>query len=159
MLPYSQYAHVFHFKRCLYRELDGVVKIIDRSDSLLKITQFLMLLVFSLWWSGVFGQDSFSYKDIAERYRASRLSTALVDDAKMQGECLVGLKKLNFRKREDFDPVAEWTNYRSLSLLDQYPPCAVLIMMEVARTELIKESPGGEKPGRENRADVDIRGE
>ena len=40
----------------------------------------------------------------------------------MQGECLVGLKELNFQKREDFDPVAEWTNYRAFSLLEQFPP-------------------------------------
>ncbi|MGD9340312.1 MAG: hypothetical protein PVG76_05235 [Chromatiales bacterium] len=34
------------------------------------------------------------------------------------GECLVGLKQLNLQKRHDFDPVAELTNYRSLSLLE-----------------------------------------
>ncbi len=51
----------------------------------------------------------------------------------------MGLKKLNFVKREDFDPVAEWTNYRSISLLEQFQPCTVLIMMEVARIELIED--------------------
>ena len=49
---------------------------------------------------------------------------------------MIGLKNLNFRKKKDFDPVAEWTNYRSISLLEQFPPCEVLIMIEVAYKEL-----------------------
>ena len=57
----------------------------------------------------------------------------------MHGECLVGLKQLIFVKRSDFDPVAEWINYRTISLLEQFPPCTVLIMMEVAREELLEE--------------------
>lgn len=105
------------------------------------IRRTILLLVSALWFSAAVGQQSFSYDDIAKRYSDSRLTSAEVDDAKMQGECLVGLKNLNFRKREDFDPVAEWTNYRSLSLLEQFPPCIVLIMMEVARSELIEEAP------------------
>lgn len=54
----------------------------------------------------------------------------------MQGECSAGLKELNSRKANEFDPVAEWTDYRSISLLRQFPPCEVLVMMEVARTQL-----------------------
>jgi len=81
--------------------------------------------------------QEFSYNDIASRFVETRLDSGSVQEAKMQGECLVGLKHLNFRKREDFDPVAEWTNYRAISLLEQYPPCKVLIIMEVARSELI----------------------
>ncbi len=46
-------------------------------------------------------------------------------------------KSLIFVKRNDFDPVAEWINYRTISLLEQFPPCNVLIMMEVARAELM----------------------
>ena len=69
-----------------------------------------------------------------------RSSTAL-NDAKMQGECLVGLKQLNFKRRGSFDPVAEWTNYRSLSSLEQFPPCEVLVMMEVARSAITKLEP------------------
>ncbi len=99
----------------------------------------LSLSILVLCWSAAIGQDSFTYEDIAKRYRGAQLSPVAVEEAKMQGECLVGLKNLNFRKREDFDPVAEWTNYRSLSLLEQFPPCTVLIMMEVARTELVEE--------------------
>lgn len=80
----------------------------------------------------------FSYEAIAERYADTGLDQKAVQEARMQGECLVGLKELNFQKREDFDPVAEWTNYRAFTLLEQYSPCAVLIMIEVARAELIE---------------------
>ena len=60
----------------------------------------------------------------------------------MQGECLVGLKEINFREKRDFDAVAEWTNYRSLSLLEQFPPCTVLVMMETARRNLLQKKSG-----------------
>jgi len=39
---------------------------------------------------------------------------------------------------EDFDPVSEWTSLRSFSLLEQFYPCTVLIIMEVARVELLE---------------------
>jgi hypothetical protein len=52
---------------------------------------------------------------------------------------LVALKELNFKKKDGFDPVAEWTSYRSISLLEQFPPCEVLIMMEVARKSLVEK--------------------
>ena len=81
----------------------------------------------------------FDYAAIAERYPELQMPAANVKAMKMQGECLVGLKELNFQKRDDFDPVAEWTNYRAMSLLDQFPPCSVLIMIEVARKELIEQ--------------------
>ena len=79
----------------------------------------------------------FSYDAIAERFSEIRLDAESEQTARMEGECLVGLKELNFRKRDDFDPVAEWTNYRAISLLEQFSPCTVLIMMEVARKALI----------------------
>ena len=81
--------------------------------------------------------DDFAYTDIAKRFPETRLDTKSVRAAKMHGECLVGLKKLIFVKRDHFDPVAEWINYRTFSLLEQFPPCNVLVMMEVARDELI----------------------
>ena len=81
--------------------------------------------------------DEFSYEAIAERFGDTKLDARQVLEAKMHGECLVGLKRLIFVKREDFDPVAEWINYRTISLLEQFPPCNVLIMMEVAREELM----------------------
>jgi len=82
--------------------------------------------------------EDFAYAEIAKRYESTKLSEEQVAEAQMHGECLVGLKELNFRSSEEFDPVAEWTNYRSLSLLEQFPPCQVLVMMEVARAELLE---------------------
>lgn len=83
----------------------------------------------------------FSYEKIAKRNDYVGLSQQQVAEAKMQGECLVGLKDLNFKKKDEFDPVAEWTSYRSISLLEQFTPCQVLIMMEVARNQLMSEKP------------------
>jgi len=100
------------------------------------------LLAILLWTSLVLtvqAQD-FSYAEIAERFGETRLDAKHVQEAKMHGECLVGLKHLIFVKRAEFDPVAEWINYRTISLLEQFPPCNVLIMMEVARIELMEES-------------------
>ena len=78
----------------------------------------------------------YSYDKVAKAHPTSKLSKKLVENAKMQGECLVGLKELNYRKKEKFDPVAEWSSYRSISLLEQYSPCEVLIMMEVAQKKI-----------------------
>ena len=82
--------------------------------------------------------EKYTYEAIAERHMTVKLDKKSVDAAKMQGECLVGLKELNFQKSEEFDPVSEWTNLRSFSLLEQFPPCTVLIIMEVARDGLIE---------------------
>ena len=79
----------------------------------------------------------FSYEEIAKRFPDTQLSADSVTEARMHGECLVGLKQLIFVKRDYFDPVAEWINYRTNSLLEQIPPCDVLVMMEVARRELM----------------------
>ena len=81
--------------------------------------------------------EEFSYDAIAKRFSDTQLSAEDVTAARMHGECLVGLKRLIFVKRDHFDPVAEWINYRTFSLLEQFPPCNVLIMMEVARDELL----------------------
>ncbi|MEM7362665.1 MAG: hypothetical protein AAF525_01465 [Pseudomonadota bacterium] len=84
--------------------------------------------------------ESFSYAEIAKRYAKQALSADDVKRAEMQGECLVGLKQLIFQQRKkEFDPVAEWSNLRSISLLEQYSPCEVLIMIEVAQKELRAE--------------------
>jgi len=99
---------------------------------------FAVLLSSLLFCSTAFAGE-FSYDAIAERYSETRFDAKSVTEAKMHGECLVGLKELNFQKRDDFDPVAEWTNYRAISLLEQFPPCTVLIMIEVARKELIEQ--------------------
>ena len=115
------------------------MKLPDHCNRHIQIRQAFLLSVLLACWSVASGQDSFSYENIAKRYSNSHLSTATVEEAKMQGECLVGLKKITFRKQNEFDPVAEWINYRSQSLLEQFPPCTVLIMMEVARAELIED--------------------
>ena len=80
----------------------------------------------------------FSYDEIAKRYPDNALTQQQLANATMQGECLVGLKDLNFKKKNDFDPVAEWTTFRSGALLEQLPPCQVLVIMEVAQKELRK---------------------
>lgn len=87
-------------------------------------------------FSGVVLAGDYTHKKIANRYDSTALNKKQVDAAKMQGECLVGLKELNFKKKEDFDPVAEWTTFRSSALLKQYSPCEVLIMMEIAQKKL-----------------------
>ena len=79
----------------------------------------------------------YSYAEIAKRHGDVRLDDASVAAAEMHGECLVGLKELNFQKSEEFDPVADWTRFRSFSLLEQFPPCFVLITMEVARDGIL----------------------
>ncbi len=84
----------------------------------------------------------FDYQAIAGRHSSTALDAATVAEAKMQGECLVGLKELNFKRKDHFDPIAEWTSFRSISLLEQFPPCEVLIMMEVAQRHL-RQAPEG----------------
>ena len=83
--------------------------------------------------------EDFSYESIAERFGDTQLDADSVEEARMNGECMVGLKHLIFVPRHGFDPVAEWINYRTYSLLEQFPPCEVLIMMEVARAQLMSE--------------------
>ena len=107
----------------------------------LKIAAILMFMTTcSIALAEDLSDEDFSYADVAKRYNDTQLDAKSVKEAKMQGECLVGLKHLNFRKRQDFDPVAEWTSFRAFSLLEQYSPCRVLIIMEVARKELLGDS-------------------
>ncbi len=101
----------------------------------MRLILVFIILVLSIQVSA----NEFTYKEIAKNNQTVALSKKTVDTFKMHGKCLVGLKELNFKKKDKFDPVAEWTSYRSLSLLEQFPPCEVLIMMEVARKELLKK--------------------
>ena len=80
--------------------------------------------------------DAYTYDTIASRYADVKMDTKTLRRAKMEGECLVGLKNLNFKKKEQFDAVAEWSSYRSFSLLSQFSPCTVLVIMEVAQDKL-----------------------
>ncbi len=97
----------------------------------MKSIGFFILILFS----GIVTANN-SYEDIAKRNPKAALNKQEVMEAKMQGECLVGLKELNFKKKHEFDPVAEWTSYRTSSLLKQLPPCQVLIIMEVAQKKV-----------------------
>ena len=101
----------------------------------------LVLLIAVFFFSAAHADD-FSYDAVAERFSETQLEQSEVEEAKMHGECLVGLKQLIFVKRDNFDPVAEWVNYRTISLLEQFPPCTVLIMMQVAREELMGDVEG-----------------
>ena len=96
---------------------------------------FTSLLVISIQ---SISASEYSYKAIAKRHPNAQMSAEEYLKARMEGECLVGLKELNFKKQEKFDAVAEWTNYRSISLLEQFPPCKVLIILEVAKSKLDK---------------------
>tara|TARA_R110002072_G_scaffold12295_1_gene53534 strand:+ start:1862 stop:2230 length:369 start_codon:yes stop_codon:yes gene_type:complete len=98
--------------------------------------KFLAILTFVWVFSPTARGAEYTHDAIAKRYETVALSKSEVESAKMQGECLVGLKELNFKRTEKFDAVAEWTNYRTISLLEQFAPCQVLIMMEVAQRKL-----------------------
>jgi hypothetical protein len=76
------------------------------------------------------------YSSIAAKYQEHALASDTVANAVMQGECLVQLKELTFKKKNDFDPISEWVNYRSTSLLEQYSPCETLIILEIANKQL-----------------------
>lgn len=112
---------------------------IDSEGDLMTSRLLIATLASSLFGCSQALAGEFSYEAVAERFGETRLDARHVQEAKMHGECLVGLKQLIFVKRNDFDPVAEWVNYRTISLLEQFPPCDVLIMMEVARKELMDE--------------------
>lgn len=58
--------------------------------------------------------EEYSYDSISKKYPDVQLDSTAVKRAKMEGECLVGLKNLNFRKKDNFDAVAEW---KQLSLI------------------------------------------
>lgn len=98
----------------------------------------IFLIIFSTTYLQSAQSVDYSYEEIAKRYPKAKLTSDNYNKAKMEGECLVGLKELNFKKQTKFDAVAEWTNYRSISLLKQFPPCTVLVMLEVAKSKLEK---------------------
>lgn len=95
----------------------------------------LVILLMSFFTQIALAQE-YDYESISKRFTSVQLDSKAVKRAQMEGECLVGLKNLNFKKKTEFDPVAEWTNYRSFSLLEQSSPCTVLIIMEVAKSKL-----------------------
>lgn len=80
-----------------------------------------------------------TYGHIAKNNPTVALTKEKVAELKMQGQCLVALKELNFKKKNEFDAVSEWTSFRTASLLEEYSPCETLIILEVAREELLKQ--------------------
>ena len=96
----------------------------------------IIVILLAVLMSQVTLAEEFTYKNISKRYQDVKLDEKAVKSAEMEGECLVGLKELNFKKKQKFDAVAEWTNYRSISLLEHYSPCTVLIIMEVAKSKI-----------------------
>ena len=89
----------------------------------------LLLLLSSLW--PVFAlAEGFEYDAIQTRY-----SDVLTDEKERyytaQGECMAGIKKVNFAGGE-YDPIAEWLRVRTTHLLYEHEPCDVLLILEVA---------------------------
>jgi len=98
-------------------------------------------LVLILMYCSSVNASTERYNNVANQFKGQALSDETVSNAMMQGACLVQLKELTFKKKNDFDPISEWVNYRSISLLEQYSPCETLIILEVANTQL-RESHG-----------------
>jgi len=75
------------------------------------------------------------YNDVAIKY--SIAGTA--NETQGQDRVWLVYRDRDTVAREGDDPIAEWVNLRAFSLLEQFPPCDVLIMMEVARKQLMEE--------------------
>ena len=79
---------------------------------------------------------SSAYKNVAKNHQGYGLSEDKIGVAKLQVECLVRLNDLTFKRKDNFDPISEWINYRDVSLLEQYSPCEVLIILEVQNEKI-----------------------
>ena len=102
----------------------------------MKHLSYLLLLLPSLW--PVFAlADDFEYNTIQTRYE-----DVLTDEKERyftaQGECMAGIKKVNFAGGE-FDPIAEWLRVRTTHLLYEHEPCDVLLILEVAEKHIRAE--------------------
>ena len=82
--------------------------------------------------------DDFTVDAIEKRAGQVVLTEAQKTEAQIQGECLVGIKKINFTGGE-FDPVEEWLRFRTSQLLEHNDPCTTLAMLEVAKRHLEAE--------------------
>ena len=109
----------------------------------MKLLSPLTGLVLATLSLGLFANNvkatDYSYQSIVKRNPAGKMTQTQVAQAKVQAQCLVGIKKLNFKRKDSFDPISEWTSFRTAALLERYSPCEVLIMLEVVQTELRKE--------------------
>jgi hypothetical protein len=107
------------------------------SASIVPLTLTFVLSVFAL--PGSAEEMGYSYQDIIKRNSGYKLDKATLARAKVQAQCLVGIKTLNFKRKNNFDPISEWTSYRTAPLLEKYSPCEVLVMLEVVQIELRKQ--------------------
>ena len=81
--------------------------------------------------------DGFEYDAIQSRY-ADVLTSEKERYYTAQGECMAGIKKVNFAGGE-FDPIAEWLRVRTTHLLYEHEPCDVLLILEVAEKHIRAE--------------------
>lgn len=97
---------------------------------------YLLLLLPSIWPALALADD-FEYDAIQARY-----ADVLTDEKERyftaQGECMAGIKKVNFAGGE-YDPVAEWLRVRTTHLLYEHEPCDVLLILEVAEKHIRAE--------------------
>ncbi len=85
--------------------------------------------------SSVAQATDYNYKSISSRNADVELEVEAVKRARMEGECLVGLNQLLTDRKDGMG----WAGERAVTLLEQFTPCHVLIMMEVAQARLGKE--------------------
>jgi hypothetical protein len=78
----------------------------NKNDGVKKMLRIPLAVLLILAFSQVTQAESYTYETISKRYQDVELDVKDVKRAKMQGECLVGLKKLNFKKQKEFDAVA-----------------------------------------------------
>ena len=96
-----------------------------------------LLLLLSSLWSMLAQAEGFEYDAIQTRY-ADVLTSEKERYFTAQGECMAGIKKVNFAGGE-YDPVAEWLRVRTTHLLYEHEPCDVLLILEVAEKHIRAE--------------------
>ncbi len=94
----------------------------------------VLVLLTTLFSHGSLAEE-YRYKNISSRYPDVEFDRQTVKRARMEGECLLGLKKLSFNQKEEVD---EWAGFQ-LALLEQFSPCTVLIIMETAHSKIKSE--------------------
>ena len=106
-----------------------------------------LFVALALSVSGVAAAEDYSAAAIAARHNAERNFKLEKSRIAREAECLVGIKKLNFKRKDHFDPIAEWTSFRTSQLLEKYSPCETLLMLEIAREKLLEaqQTPKNEK--------------
>lgn len=80
------------------------------------------------------------YDMVVKEYEKIVFKVNVVEGVKMQGVCLVQLKELIFKKKNEFDLIFEWVNYCLVFLFEQYFLCEVFIMLEVVNDMIWDEN-------------------